>query len=188
MVDGRSWLTDRLRLVPIGPEHVDDLVALHADEAVAAWSGGPWSVADARRRAEWAQQRWREVGVDKWMAYDRSDGSLVGRGGVSLQVVDGAERLEVGWTVASRLWGRGYASEIGRAGLEFAFTELAADEVVAFTEPDNRRSLAVMHRLGMRYVKRITHHDLEKVLYSRAEADAAPARDGHRGTDVGDDR
>jgi hypothetical protein len=53
----------------------------------------------------------------------------------------------------------------GRAGLDFAFTELAADEVVAFTEPDNQRSRAVMHRLGMRYVKRIIHRDLEKVLY-----------------------
>jgi RimJ/RimL family protein N-acetyltransferase len=111
MVSGRSRLTDRLRLVPIGPEHVDDLVALHADEAVAAWHGGPWSVADARRRAEWAQQRWHEVGVDKWMAYDRQDDSLVGRGGVSLQIVDGIERLEAGWTVVSHLWGRGYASE-----------------------------------------------------------------------------
>jgi RimJ/RimL family protein N-acetyltransferase len=38
--------------------------------------------------------------------------------------------------------------EIGRAALAFAVNELGATEVVAFTEPHNRRSRAVMERLG----------------------------------------
>jgi RimJ/RimL family protein N-acetyltransferase len=50
------------------------------------------------------------------------------------------------------LWGRGYATEIGRAGLALAVEELGAEVVVAFTERHNRRSRAVMERLGMRYV------------------------------------
>jgi [ribosomal protein S5]-alanine N-acetyltransferase len=37
-------------------------------------------------------------------------------------------------------WGRGYATEIGRAGLGLAFDDLGAGEVVAFTERHNRRS------------------------------------------------
>jgi RimJ/RimL family protein N-acetyltransferase len=51
--------------------------------------------------------------------------------------------------------GRGYATEIGRAGLAYAFDDLGAEQVVAFTERDNRRSRAVMERLGMRYVGEI---------------------------------
>jgi RimJ/RimL family protein N-acetyltransferase len=47
--------------------------------------------------------------------------------------------------------GRGYATEIGRAGLALAFDELGAEAVVAFTERHNRRSRAVMERLGMRH-------------------------------------
>lgn len=62
------------------------------------------------------------------------------------------DRLEVGWTVRSALWGQGYATEIGRAGLAFAFEDLGAEEVVAFTERHNRRSRAVMERLGMGFV------------------------------------
>jgi [ribosomal protein S5]-alanine N-acetyltransferase len=100
------------------------------------------------------------------MAYDRADGSLIGRGGVSLASVDGAERYEVGWTVHGGLWGRGYATEIGAAGLAFAFGELGAAEVVAFTEPANSRSRAVMERLGMRYAKDITHRGEPFVLYA----------------------
>jgi RimJ/RimL family protein N-acetyltransferase len=73
--------------------------------------------------------------------------------------------LEVGWTVRSDLWGRGYATEIGRAGLAFAFAELGATEVVAFTEPHNRRSRAVMERLGMRHVHDIIWRGEPFVLY-----------------------
>jgi len=89
--------------------------------------------------------------VHKWMAYRRDTGELVGRGGLSYADLAGSRRLEVGWAVRGPLWGRGYATEIGRAGLDFAFENLAAEEVVAFTERHNVRSRAVMERLGMEY-------------------------------------
>jgi RimJ/RimL family protein N-acetyltransferase len=164
----RTRLTDRLRLEPIGPEHADDLWRLHRDDAVAAWWGGSWTTAEAHRTAARMANGWRADGVHKWMAYDRGSGELVGRGGLSRMEADGEttrrirsalpggrwarDRLEVGWTVRSGLWGRGYATEIGRAGLALAVEELGAEVVVAFTERHNRRSRAVMERLGMRYV------------------------------------
>jgi RimJ/RimL family protein N-acetyltransferase len=164
----RIRLTERLRLEPIGPEHAQDLWRLHHDDAVAAWHGGRWSVATAQRTAAEKGQAWEAAGVDKWVAYDRRTGELIGRGGLSRLAPDEErtrriaaalppgrwvqDRLEVGWTVRAGRWGRGYATEIGRAGLRLAFEDLGADEVVAFTERHNQRSRAVMQRLGMRYV------------------------------------
>lgn len=58
------------------------------------------------------------------MAYDRVTGVLVGRGGLSTAHVDGTERLEIGWALHGRFWGKGYATEIGRASLDFALTSL----------------------------------------------------------------
>lgn len=144
----RTRLTERLRLEPIGLEHAEDLWRLHRDDAVAAWHGGAWTVDAARRTAASMGEAWETAGVGKWIAYDRATGELTGRGGLSRW----EGRLEVGWTVRADLWGRGYATEIGRAGLAFAFEELGAEEVVAFTERHNRRSRAVMERLGMRHV------------------------------------
>ena len=156
--------TDRLRLEAIGPDHADDLVRLHQDQGVAAY-WGPWSPEDADRFARACEEAWTSRGVSKWIAYSRSDGSLVGRGGLSRSVVDGELRLEVGWTVREQLWGQGFATEIGRAGLTFAFEELAAEEVVAFTETANTRSRAVMERLGMGDPREITHDGAPFVLY-----------------------
>jgi RimJ/RimL family protein N-acetyltransferase len=57
--------------------------------------------------------------------------------------------VEVGWRLAFGHWGRGYATEAARAAVGFALQQLALDEVVSFTVPANRRSRAVMERIGM---------------------------------------
>lgn len=168
----RLRLTGRLRLEPIGPEHADDLWRLHADAAVARWHGGRWTVPQAHRAAGGWRTAWETSGASKWIAYHRATGELVGRGGLARVELDGRIRLEVGWTLLGHRWGNGYATEIGRAALVYAFDELGADEVVAFTERHNRRSRAVMERLGMRYQGEILHRGLVEGRSGRQ--DSAP--------------
>jgi RimJ/RimL family protein N-acetyltransferase len=57
--------------------------------------------------------------------------------------------VEVGWRLASAHWGRGYATEAGRAALEYGFTQAGLDQIVSMTTPSNVRSQRVMQRLGM---------------------------------------
>ena len=57
--------------------------------------------------------------------------------------------VEVGWRLAARHWGRGYATEGARAALAFGFEQLGLREIVSFTTAANRASRAVMERLGM---------------------------------------
>lgn len=96
--------------------------------------------------------RWTEDGVGKWLAHDRTDDTLVGRGGLTRIELDGETVLELGWAVRDALTGRGYASEIGRAGLRWAGAFVPELPVVAFTEVHNAASRAVMRRIGLRDV------------------------------------
>jgi RimJ/RimL family protein N-acetyltransferase len=146
------YRTERLRLVPIDARHAPELWELHQDEGIARWY--PLSREQALRFAERMESSWRR-GVGKWLAYEESTGAFVGRGGPSWSVVEDAECVEIGWALRQEVWGRGYATEIGRAGLDHAFSVLGVEEVVAFTEVHNVRSRAVMERLGMRYVRQI---------------------------------
>ncbi|MEW2500839.1 GNAT family N-acetyltransferase [Amycolatopsis sp. NPDC047767] len=109
--------TGRLRLEAVGPELADDLFRLHQDPGIARWYGA-WTAEDALRTATEMGRSWHSDGAHKWLAYDRADGVLIGRGGLS-RTRDG--QWELGWAVRESLWGRGYATEIGRAGLEFAW-------------------------------------------------------------------
>jgi RimJ/RimL family protein N-acetyltransferase len=141
-------LTPRLVLTPVGLGDVDDLDLLYSDPLVAYWTG-PWTRSSVQAWAAHMAARWAEDGVGKWMARDRSDGSLVGRGGFTRFDLDGEALLELGWVVRDGRTGRGYATELGRAALAWAAQHHPALPVVAFTEVHNRASRAVMERLGM---------------------------------------
>jgi ribosomal-protein-alanine N-acetyltransferase len=155
-------------LVPAGLDHAEDLFRLHQDPGIARWYGGAWTAEEARRTAEAMEQAWASDGVHKWLAYGRTSGELIGRGGLSFAEVDGVRRLEIGWAIRETFWGLGYASEIGRAGLAFAFDDLGAVEVVSFTESYNRRSRAVMERLGFRYMREMERDGEPFAVYALA--------------------
>jgi RimJ/RimL family protein N-acetyltransferase len=57
--------------------------------------------------------------------------------------------VEIGWRLAPRFWGMGLATEAARASLADGFGRCGLREIVSFTVPDNRRSRAVMARIGM---------------------------------------
>jgi ribosomal-protein-alanine N-acetyltransferase len=58
--------------------------------------------------------------------------------------------VELGWRLAFEHWGHGYATEAARLALGYGFGTLALSAVVSFTSTTNRRSRAIMERLGMR--------------------------------------
>jgi RimJ/RimL family protein N-acetyltransferase len=65
--------------------------------------------------------------------------------------------VEVGWRFAHEHWGHGYATEAARLAIAYGFDRVGLDEIVSFTVPANRRSVAVMERLGMRYDGEFEH-------------------------------
>lgn len=121
-------------------------------------------MATAEAFSEGCARCWSVDGVGKWIAYERRTGALVGRGGLSRLAASGVSaqiaalageawaerRLELGWAVREEFRGQGFATEIGRAGIGFAFDVLRARSVISFTEWHNRASRKVMERLGMR--------------------------------------
>lgn len=171
--------TPRLRLEPIGPANAHDLWLVHRDDEVWSWyEAEPPTLEEVDGWAATRGDAWRFQGVHKWIAYDRVSGEVVGRGGLSRAPVDDdwaqlyaylpdepwvreahpsprpfiahANWLEIGWALRGGFRGRGFATEIGRAGLAFAFDELGVRAVVSITTRHNARSRAVMERLGMR--------------------------------------
>ncbi len=56
---------------------------------------------------------------------------------------------EMGYWIGVPYWGRGYATEAARAWTAYGFDVLGRDRITAMADVPNRRSLAVMERLGM---------------------------------------
>jgi ribosomal-protein-alanine N-acetyltransferase len=109
--------------------------------------------AEAGAQIEAWERRWDEDGFGPWAACDRSGGRLIGRIGL-LRHHDWAlepDPVEVGWVLHCDYWGRGLATEGGRASVAAWREHLSDERLYSFTVPSNVRSRAVMQRLGMRY-------------------------------------
>lgn len=67
-------------------------------------------------------------------------------------VAKGEPVVEIGWRLAAKHWGRGYATEAASAVLHHAFTGLQLPEIISFTAAINFKSRRVMEKIGL-------HHD-----------------------------
>jgi ribosomal-protein-alanine N-acetyltransferase len=90
-------------------------------------------------------------GFGMWALELIATGELLGFAGMDLATYDAhfAPAVEIGWRLRRSAWGNGYATEAARECLRFGFEELELAEIVAATAVANRRSRAVMERLGM---------------------------------------
>jgi RimJ/RimL family protein N-acetyltransferase len=79
---------------------------------------------------------------------ERASGAVIGDGGLHPMGGMGPD-VELGYTLARSAWGKGYATELGRALVDYAFTVLRVPRVVAQVEPANAASRNVLTKLGM---------------------------------------
>ncbi|MCF6765498.1 GNAT family N-acetyltransferase [Thiotrichales bacterium 19S3-7] len=59
--------------------------------------------------------------------------------------------IEIGWRLAAKYWGNGYAPEAANAMLDIAFNQFGLEKIVSFTVKDNLNSRRVMQKIGMKY-------------------------------------
>lgn len=158
--------TERLNLVRITDAHLDDLVALDADPEVMRFISG--GVANSRQLyLDELLPRMRAYEDQPYgfaAAYAAED--FVGWFHLRPSVAD-PEILELGYRLRRQAWGRGLATEGGRALVRYAFEELGQSAVDACADPSNAGSIRVMEKCGMTRVGTFVHPrvPLEVVRY-----------------------
>jgi RimJ/RimL family protein N-acetyltransferase len=110
-----------------------------------------FSRAESDAAVDRMDRHWRERGYGLWALERLDTGEFIGFVGLATASFEAAftPAVEVGWRLAAAHWGQGFATEGGRAALEFGFSRLDLAEVVSFTAVSNVKSIAVMQRLGM---------------------------------------
>jgi RimJ/RimL family protein N-acetyltransferase len=141
--------TERLLLRGWRDSDLDGWAAIAADVDVMRWVGEPAGMnrEDAWRHIAYLVGHWELRGFGLWAVEERDGGELVGR--IGLNHPEGWPGLELGWTVVRSRWGRGYATEGGRAAIDWAREELGADHLISLIADDNSRSKRVAEKLGM---------------------------------------
>ena len=124
---------------------------LNADPRVMEFFPSPLTRVESDALADRCEAHIGESGWGVWAVERKATGEFIGF--VGLHVPTGplpfAPCTEVGWRLAFDHWGHGFATEAARVALRIGFEILGLKEVVSFTSVANRRSRAVMERLGM---------------------------------------
>jgi RimJ/RimL family protein N-acetyltransferase len=106
---------------------------------------------EGRRSVRHLATHWQRHGFGEWAVQERSTGELIGRIGLLYHPdwVADESRVEIGWLLARRAWGKGYATEGARPGIEHAFARLRVDRLMSIALVGNGRSQRVMEKLGL---------------------------------------
>ena len=142
--------TERLRLRPFREDDVDRYLEIHTTPEVRASLHVPDTF---DREDAWNQiSRWLGQWVlrnsGQWAVELKATGELIGRAGTHRPERPDWPGLECGWTFDPAHWGHGYATEAGRATVDWAFATHVDDVLYSVILPTNTPSQRVARRLG----------------------------------------
>jgi RimJ/RimL family protein N-acetyltransferase len=102
------------------------------------------------------------------------DGTPIGICGLVRR--EGLSDPDVGFAFLSPYWSKGYAVESAAAVLSHARRELNIARIVAITSIDNRGSIAVLEKIGLKFeaMIRLTEQSEELKLFGSAESERVP--------------
>ncbi len=123
------------------------------------------SVRECRRRLAAFEWQRRRLGYAPWAVVAKSDGRLVGWGGVYQDPFDAGWGPELGYSFHPAAWGQGYATELAQACLDWADGVLRLPKVWAFAHPDNTASRRVLDKVGFALVRPVP--EMDRILYRR---------------------
>ncbi len=156
--------TERL-LLRIRAEDLDTIYCLFSDADVQKY----FSVENKRTHEQLRTtlknfvSRWKGRGFGLRCVTEKKTGEIVGYCG--FQYFDNMPQVEIVFAFLKKFWLKGFATEAAKACLRFWFEEMNWDQVFAATSPKNLASLRVLEKIGMSYVEKSDHYQMELVTH-----------------------
>ncbi len=114
---------------------------------------------------------WSWLGFGYWALEEKSTGRLAGELGFGDYKRDLKPSLdgtpELGWALASRLHGKGYATEAVRAAIAWGDEHFGRVRTACLIHPENLASIRVAEKCGYREFQRTTYKDHTIILLER---------------------
>ena len=155
--------TERLLLTPFALTDLDLAVEMWTDPKVAKYVGGVMTEAEIRQQMSDVTKRGGNGGIGIWCIADRRTGEKLGDSFLLPLPIDEEDtdfslvvmgqmpdaEIEIGFFFKPSAWGRGYATEVCRRLLQFAFQDVSLNEVVSSVDENNVASKKVLEKCGL---------------------------------------
>ena len=151
--------TPRLRLRPFATDlsDLDALYEIQSDPEHMRFYPHPFSREESRAWIERSLERQDRDGFSLWAIEDRQTDEFLGNCGPVAQLVDGAEEIELGWSVTPKRARQGIATEAATAWRDRCLGPLGMEQVISLIRPENTPSRRVAEKIGMIVWKETIH-------------------------------
>lgn len=145
--------TERLLLRGWRDEDMEPYARMCADPEVMRLVGGIRTRDEVEEGIKRFIRHWEERRFGMWAVEEKASGSFVGFVGLLYQEdwPEGEHKVEVGWRLDRRFWGRGLATEGALVSLRYGLEERGLERIISMTVPENIASWRVMEKIGLSY-------------------------------------
>lgn len=113
-------------------------------------------------------------GFGRWIIEDKTTGGAWGWCGLKKRE---SGEIDMGYRLFQNKWGKGCASECGKACVKYAFEELGLEELIAEAVEENAASFRVMERIGFRFSHHGNDHGFKTQVYTLNKSDYLNLKD-----------
>lgn len=159
--------TERLILRRFCKSDIDRLAEILADPKVMKFSiKGTYSLEQTRKYVEYTISSYKSDGLGLWAAVHKADDNLIGYSGHLVHELDGQHEIELTYRFAKEYWGKGLATEAGKATCEYAFNQLRLNRLISIIDVENIASIRVAEKCGLKHEKNSSFHGVPVRIYA----------------------
>lgn len=162
--------TNRILLRMFTPDDLDDLARIFGKPSVMKYLGldcQPLGREETEIALTSIIKNWELNNFGRWAVISKESGELIGCAG--FRSYEGL--AELFYLLDEPSWGKGLATEIAQACLQFGFSDRHFGKIVAFIRPQNSASLRVLEKIGMHFVQEIMIFSVFAVQYEISRED-----------------
>ncbi|MEO8663868.1 MAG: GNAT family N-acetyltransferase [Ignavibacteria bacterium] len=159
--------SERLYLREFDENDIDEISKTYSDEDVMRYigKGGAVDIEQSKKMISAFMKNYIEIGFGLWAVIEKESNSLIGHCGFN--ILKGISETEIAYLYSKSSWGKGYATEIGIATLNYGFERLDLTRVIALAYPENTASQNVIRKLGMKHECEREFFGINFLVYSK---------------------
>jgi len=154
--------TSRLLLRPLHQDDAEELFLLDSDPEVKRYLGGITvkTIEEVQNSILDILKQYEDFNIGRWAVIERDSQKFAGWSGLKYNTreMNGFQGYyDMGFRLKPQFWGKGYATESGRAWKDIAKTQIKTDYLYAMTDIKNINSMHALMKLG--FEKKNTFYD-----------------------------
>ena len=156
--------TDRLLLRELNMTDAKDFYALNLNPNVVKYTGDRAfkNISEAEIFLS-NYSDYDKNGYGRWAVIAKTNGEFLGWCG--LKYIHGLNETDIGFRFFENHWNKGFATESAKACLRFGFETLNLETIVGRAMAENRASIKVLEKIGLKYEKEFDFDSHKGLIY-----------------------